>query len=102
MGQRESRKHHPSLCIMVVRWKKSIAFTFLCSFVPVISQPALRLFGWTKQSILRAPKARSRESLLVEECVQTRRSHQQLKDKGSGASGNASFALILLIETCLE
>ena len=33
---------------------------------------------------LRAPKARSRECVFAGECVQTRRSHQRLKDKGNG------------------
>ena len=51
MGQSESRKHHPIRCIMVVRWKKSMAFTFLCPFVPAPPQPTLRFFGWAKDAI---------------------------------------------------
>lgn len=31
--------------------KKSIASTFLCSFVPASSQPTLRLFGWAKETV---------------------------------------------------
>ena len=51
MGRSESRKHHPSRCIMVVRWKKSMAFTFLCSSVPSPPQPTLRFLGWVKEAI---------------------------------------------------
>ena len=47
VGRSESRKPHPSLCIMVVRWKKKSTAFYVPLFarLPAVPQPNLRLFG---------------------------------------------------------
>lgn len=103
VGRSKSRKRPPSF----VSWwykddqvKKIIAFIFLRSTLSFHS-PSFTSSG-TKEATSTGRKLRSRESILAEKYVPTRRSHQTFKDKGRGGRANASFSLNLLTEARLE
>jgi len=86
---------------MVVGWKKVQRLTFLFSFVPALSQPTLRLSGWTKETIFEHRKLVGGNRLWWKNVSNPEIASTTSKTKEVVDEENASFALILLIETCL-